>query len=110
MQYVMFNLENSTKNAYALTFPFFRFPYEESVSESLIFGEKYNQTSKIIQSKCGICKQSRCCGFQEWRFLLLLLWRHDDAIVGGVNERNTLEFLKSVTSACVKVFRGNFVN
>lgn len=56
MQYVMFNLENSTKNAYALTFPFFRFPYEESVSESLIFGEKYNQTSKIIQSKCGICK------------------------------------------------------
>ena len=45
MQYVMFNLENSTKNAYVLTFPFFRFPYEESVSESLIFGE--NTTKQV---------------------------------------------------------------
>ena len=46
----MFNLENSTKNAYALTFPFFRFPYEESVSESLIFGENTTKQVKYFRA------------------------------------------------------------
>ena len=63
------------------------------------FRGKYNQTSKIIQSKCGICKQSRCCGFQEWRLLLLLLWRHDDAIVGVVNERGSNIFMIEIHGA-----------